>query len=355
MHRLFQRQQRTIDRRARDEGGGIAEAVDHVEMGTCIGCANNCPRVAPDLHTLFPTRVGLAGVHTCDHGVEIVVDDDVDERVPLLFAKLSGNRADGETLESFPVLAEGLEQGVVTPIGERTKCARCRLGKAIHLGATGRVAQHRQLHCRRECHQLVPARQDVEHETTAQVEPQAEGVGQRERKHAATLRLGDIAAGELMLHLLPVLGLHLEQIPVERTIGCHAHRRHQIERLIGESANLRNELERRPRELAHHTAQRNEFLARAMTRRHRIARVIVMRGGPRRRKSHAASGKAVAQQLLHLHDLLRRSCTSGGIFFHHAAPDRGVTHEEPGIGHEGAVETVEVLAGGAPIPRHALL
>ncbi len=255
----------------------------------------------------------------------------------------------------FGLGAERLEEHVAGPVADRSYRAFRRLGEPVPLGTRRRVAQLPQLLVDRERHQLVPAVQDVEHEATREVDAEPERVGQRQREHAPAPLGGDVAARELVLHVVPVLRVHLQQVPVERPVGGGAHVAHQLERLARELAHLRDELERRAGELTDDAAQLDELVARRVSRRDGDARVVVVRRRPRRREPHPTGRDPEAQQALHLVELGGCRLARRRVVVHHDAAQRRMADEEAGVRHQRAVEPIEVLLGRGPVPRHALL
>ena len=251
----------------------------------------------------------------------------------------------------LPLLAEGFEQPVGTPVADGTSGPFGRLRQSIPFGPHGRVLQLAHLLVGGQGHERIPSVEDVEDEPAGEVEPQPERVGQGEGQHSPTGFGGQVAAAQLMLHEVPVLGVHLEQVPVERSVGSGAHLAHEDEHLIAELAHRRNELERGARVLAHHTAQRDEFVAAGAARRHGMAVMIVVARRPGAREPQATGGEAVAQQLLHRRHFIGRGFALGGGGTHDHAPQCRVAHEETCVGHERSIESVEVAGSGGPVPR----
>jgi hypothetical protein len=144
-----------------------------------------------------------------DHGAQAVGDDDVAQQVPRFAAELECDLADDAALVRLPRRVERLQQPVAAPVGDRPLHAIGGLCQPIPLGPRCRVAQLTQLLVDRECHQAVPAVEDVEDESAREVQAQSERVGQRECEDPTALGGSDVVAGELVLHEVPVLGVHL--------------------------------------------------------------------------------------------------------------------------------------------------
>ena len=69
----------------------------------------------------------------------------------------------------------------------------------------------------------------------------------------------------------------------------------------------------------------------------------------------AGLDRLVAELGAHRGDLLRGGLAADRVGAHHVAADRAVPDEEAGVHRDLAVEPVEVLAEGLPLPVDALL
>jgi hypothetical protein len=158
-----------------------------------------------------------------------------------------------------------------------------------------------------------------------------------------------------VLHEVPVLGVDLEQVPVERSVRGPAHGCHHVEDLVGEAADGGDELECRAGVVPHHGAQRQQLLPTGVARRDRRSGVVVVAGRPRGGEAETARGQSVVEERLHPGQLVRRGLALSGRFAHDDAADGGMADEEAGVRGQRAVQAVEVVGRGAPVPRHALL
>ncbi len=154
-----------------------------------------------------------------------------------------------------PRIAERLQQTISTPVGDGSHWLGAGLREPVPLGAGSRISQASELLLHRKGHQRIPTVEDVEDEAADEVDSHPERVGQRERQHPAALLGGDVESGQLVLHVVPVVGEHLQQVPVQRAIRCRAHRAHQLERVVAELTNGWDELQGGAGELTDHAAQ----------------------------------------------------------------------------------------------------
>ena len=72
-------------------------------------------------------------------------------------------------------------------------------------------------------------------------------------------------------------------------------------------------------------------------------------------KPEAAGLDRLVQQAHHLVELLGRGLVADGVGAHHVAAQRAVADHEAGVDADAAVEAVEVLGEGLPLPVDALL
>ena len=91
-----------------------------------------------------------------------------------------------------------------------------------------------------------------------------------------------------------------------------------------------------------------------MPGRDRIALMIIVGAGPRRREAQPAGRQTVVQQPC-MAAISSGGRQTDGVVVHDRPPERRVPDQEAGVGGQGAVQAIQVLRRSRPVPRHSLL
>ena len=168
---------------------------------------------------------------------------------------------------------------------------------------------------------------------------------------------GAVAGRELARHPVGLAGVDGEHVPVERAVGRRAHRAEQLDLVVGElvEAALHDALERGARVRAGLLAHGDELLGRGPAAGDGLAVAVAVRRRLREREAERAGLERAAELGAHLGDLLGRGLAADRVGTHHVAADGAVPDEEAGVDRDRALEAVEVLAEGLPLPVDALL
>ena len=100
--------------------------------------------------------------------------------------------------------------------------------------------------------------------------------------------------------------------------------------------------------------ERDDLVVGGVARRDHVPVGVVVGARPRRREAERAGFEALAEQRVHLGDFVVGSRAADTLRAHHDARRTArVANHEGGVDTEPAVDLVEVLGGGRPVPRHA--
>ena len=200
-----------------------------------------------------------------------------------------------------------------------------------------------------------PARQGVEPETAQQVEAQRDRLckGQRADGGAA---LGGVVRGlDLVLENRPRAGVDDQHVPVQGTLCCQRHVRHQLHVPFFKRPDRRNEFEQGAGVIAQAAAQLDQLLAGGGAGGHRVAGAVVVSRRLGRGKAHAAFGERLMQQFLHGFELTRAGGLIHRRFAHHRAPQRRVTDEKADVHSRLPLfDPFEIAPERGPVPGHAI-
>ena len=165
-------------------------------------------------------------------------------------------------------------------------------------------------------------------------------------------------ARELARHALGLAGVDGEHVPVERAVGRGADLRRAARsrrRRTGRGSPARCPRAWCPRARRSPRTARGARRAsptgwRPAGRRRRCASTTAWSRSRARRPSSDR-----AELGAHRGELLGRGLAADGVGAHHVAAERAVADEEAGVDRDAALEPVEVLAEGLPLPGDALL
>ena len=148
-----------------------------------------------------------------------------------------------------------------------------------------------------------------------------------------------------------------EDVPVQRTAGGDAHGRHEVDLFgrEGVQAPVGDVLQRRSLVGRHLFAERKHLAPVGVPRADGASVAIGVGAGLGRGEPQSSRGEGVSEQCTHGGDLVVGRHLFAALGAHDLAPQGAVPHQEPGVHAESALERVEVLPEGRPVPRHALL
>ena len=163
--------------------------------------------------------------------------------------------------------------------------------------------------------------------------------------------------GQLVLNAIGGTGVDGQHVPVERPLGGHAHGGHQVDLLGGEGvqASVRDVLERRALVGGHLLAEGEHLPAVGVAGADGTSVAVGVGAGLRRREPQPSGRQGLGQQGAHGGNLVVGRHLFAAVGAHDLAPQGAVPHQEPGVDAEPAVQDVEVLTEGRPVPRHAVL
>ena len=142
LHRDLDRHELPAAEHVTEEPRGVRRAAHAVEVRAGIAAADHRPRVLPRLLAERPRRVVTIGRNRPEDRAEIVLDDDVEERVERWRAPLGHEVAHGAALEPVVRGGVGVAEHVVPPVGEATEHAGLvAVGARVHPRARLRVLQ----------------------------------------------------------------------------------------------------------------------------------------------------------------------------------------------------------------------
>ena len=179
-----------------------------------------------------------------------------------------------------------------------------------------------------------------------------------ERHQAATELGGAVAGRQLARHALGLARVDGEHVPVERAVGRRARPARAARsprRRTGRGSPARCPRAWCPACSPVSSLMRDELFGRGPAAGHRLAVAVAVRGRLREREAERARLERAAELGAHLGDLLGRGLAADGVGAHHVAADRAVTDEEAGVHRDPALEAVEELAEGLPLPVDAVL
>src|SRR5215216_2900257 len=217
------------------EDGRVRRAAHAVEVRAGIRPADEHVRVAPRVGAHLPRVLVVVGWQGPQHRSELVVDDDVEQRVERVLTSFPCQVVDGAALEAFVGGGECVADLVATPRGQAAEHARLlRAGALVHPLPRRRVAQLLDALRHGEVHDLVPARQHEERAVVAEAHVHLDEDRHCQRDRLAAARRRVLARRQLRPVPLGLLGVDGEHVPVEGTAGGEGHLRHLLDLVVAE-------------------------------------------------------------------------------------------------------------------------
>ena len=354
MDGFFEGQQLAFADRSLQHACGVVERREQIEVRARIGGADHRAFVAPDRDARVPIVVGLGRCRCAEAGVEFVGNCDVAQDVPRVATLRLRDVADHEASVLFVLGCDDVEDDLVRPVRQREHWV-VRLLRTCVQGVAGRlVTEERELLVARREHRPLPFGHRVEHESARQGQAHAEADGHGERDDLAALASRVVARGQLAEAIVVVALGDGHDVPVDRALRGDRHVGHEIDGpLVELGPDLRDDLERRTGELSGDASELDELARGRVARRHHVAVGVVVGAGIGRGEPEATRAETVAEETLHGFELVGGRLARARVRTHDDAADRGVTHHEAEVDADVAVDAVEVLGGGLPVPRHA--
>jgi hypothetical protein len=311
----------------------------------------------PHLAAQLPGGVVVVGGQRPQDRLEVVLENDVDQRVEGILAPFGGDVLDHTALQALVGLREGvadLEAGEGGQPGQRPGLGGGQLGEQVANPALGQVLL---LLIEGQAHDVLPARQQPQAAVGAKALGHAGQGGHGECDDGMALLGGASADLQLVQVLVGLAGVDGEHVPVEGPLAHPGHLEDVVLLLLGVAVEtaVHDELERGALVLRDDGGQREHLVAVGEARRHRHAVAVGVGEGQRRGEAHPAGLDRAAQQLgpsprsprLWPRAGHRRRRRTG------AAPS-GPTRN-PGVDRHGTVEAVEEIAEALPSPVEAQL
>ena len=178
-----------------------------------------------------------------------------------------------------------------------------------------------------------------------------------ERDEPAAELGGPGARAELARDAVGLAGVDGEHVPVQWTVGRGAELAEQLDLVVGEhvEATLHDALERGAGVRAGLLAHRDQLVVSGPAAGDRITVAVGVRARLREREPERAGVERPAELGTHLGDLLRRGLAADRVGAHDVAADGAVAGEEARVHRDVALEAVEELVEGLPLPVGALL
>ncbi len=346
--------------------GGQRGVADHPAVGAAVTQAEDGRGVQQLLADGLVVALGVVEQRQHDEALAVVLEQGVVEDV-LLGAPgglgdapdggLAGGLVVGRLAHHVEALDHHVEEGP-DPVEEDVRVRRLvRLLEDRRLG--GRVLQGD--------HQLVQGQVGEGHERRPLLEDVVGlEAGQQPERAGGDLR-AQVGAGvdrlQREVHQLPPQvrgGVQLEEGEADRAVDLGAEARHPVDLLVRIRGvqpvdGGRGQLEHAAADLAQRAADAEQLVFRGEGAGDRLAVHGTVGQGAGRRKAHGAGFDRLLDDGGHLLDVLRRGrLVLGAPLAHHVAPHGAVGDLDADVDGEGtAVEHVEVLREGLPVPRHA--
>ena len=351
---LLGAQQAVLTNHASEHVRGEAEARDHVEVGTRVGASDDGPRISDQLVAHSPVAGGVGRERVNERCTELVGHDDVEQHIEGGPVLLGRDVADHPALVALRRRRERLDDHHLPPFGEARK-RRGGCGQGPQPPPSFGAGQERKLLCRRQRHRLGPAVNGVQYEAGAEGVAKAVHAGQRQADNLAAGRTGEIGDVQPGKRLVSRPLRTDDEVPVHRPLGDDRHVDHQLLCLGVPQTDAREELDGRPRKFAARLGQGDQLCPRGMAGRHRLTGGVVVCRRQARRETQCSGPQAGPQQVPHPLDLFGSPLALARRLAHDDPPQGAVTHHEPGVDGERAVQTVQVVLGTGPVPRDPLL
>ena len=148
-----------------------------------------------------------------------------------------------------------------------------------------------------------------------------------------------------------------QHVPVKRTPGGQRHGGHQVDLLVAEAVEtaVRHPLQGRTWVLGAHPGQSHHFVIGGHPGRHRDSVAVGVGERPRRGKAQATGGQCLAQQALHLSQLVVGGLTGHRVVLHDRPSQRTVSDHGSHVHPDVAVQAAQVVSERPPLPVNAQL
>ena len=325
-HGGFQRHDVLLAHPLAQQAGAEAEAALELHVRAAVRQADDRVRIVQDLRDRFVIDVVLA---VQERGVEILLDDEIEEGVDDALALHLGDLADGLAHQALVLRQHRMLHRHVVPPGaadprrHRVDLELDRLG--VQLLADLGIAVGAQFFVVRGEQDRMPGRQAAEGLRVAHGEEVGDAVGRAGRIGADALGDRLIDVRHLLLPLVRATHRLVEVVVDDRTAGGLGQPAHQAVLHLGAVAAAA--LDDAGAEFAQHVAKREHLLLVGPQRRKMHALRIVVTLVARHREAQRAGAHAVAHDVLHRLDLVVGRGALLAFVAHHVVAHRGVADQ----------------------------
>ena len=123
LHGALERRELAAAQAVAEEAGRVRRAAHAVEVGAGVGAAEHGSAVVPQLLAQRPRLGVVVGRHGPQHGAQLVVDHDLDERVERVLAALGRDVAHDPALQALVRLGVRVADDVAAEVGEAAEDA----------------------------------------------------------------------------------------------------------------------------------------------------------------------------------------------------------------------------------------